>query len=407
MAPPRSVPAAEGIELRVRTIAECAAQWRDPSSTVRSRARAALADGRWPAPVVERALDNALWDLDEPKARTLVGRIAGRPATTLVILPGNIIGPALTSAFCAALTGARAILKAASDERHLAGIVAAQLYAIGPPPAGLVTTRYWRGGDIQREAEALSEVERVIAFGSDETVDALRERVKCGMPDSSPALVAYGDSYSVGYVSASAPLDLAAEAAARDICLFDQRGCMSPQTIYVRGDAGRATLFARALAAALEREGRELPRAALEADEPALIASFLRRCAVTALDAVPHGLDTVLKGPAHAGAPEFIVVVEPDGEPTCAGFGRLVAVKPCSDAGAMVRRAEAFDRALETIGVAGALDPDEVAALENAPAKRRCELGQMQRPPFGYRPTLADFTKPELRSGRYIEQLNS
>ncbi|HXM18589.1 MAG TPA: acyl-CoA reductase [Candidatus Tumulicola sp.] len=388
---PDSMPVADSLDLPVRRIAECAAEWRDPSSPVRAQARSALAGGRWPAPVVERALDNVLFDLDEATARAMTQALSGRPVSTLVILPGNIIGPAVSSAFCAALAGSPVILKAASDERHLAPIVSAQLDGV----AGAVSAQHWRGGETEPEAEALDQVERVIAFGSDETLDALRSRIKARLKSGIPHFVPYGDSYSVGYVNAGAELNEAAAAAARDVCLFDQRGCMSPQTVYVRGDAGRATLFARALAAALEREGRALPRAALEEAEPALIASFLRRCAVTALDAVPHGLSTLLTGPAKSGVPEFVVVVEPDGAPRCAGFGRVVVVKPCADAGTMQRHLAAFGRPLETIGTAGGLAPEERSALEASPARRHCELGEMQRPPFGYRPTVQDFCEAE------------
>jgi hypothetical protein len=379
---------AASLDVRCHIIAEYAALWRDPSSPVRAQARSALAGGRWPAPVVERALDNVLFDLDEARARELTQALSGRPVPTLVILPGNIIGPAVSSAFCAALAGSPVMLKAASEERHLARIAAEQLDGL----AGAVSAQHWRGGETEPEAEALDQVERVIAFGSDETLDALRSRINARLKSGIPHFVPYGDSYSVGYVNASAELTDAAAAAARDVCLFDQRGCMSPQTIYVRGDAGRATLFARALAAALEREGRALPRAALEEAEPVLIASFLRRCAVTALEAVPHGLNTILKGPAKSGMPEFVVVVEPDGAPTCAGFGRIVAVKPCGDAATMLRDLASCGRPLETIGTAGVLAPEELAA---SPARRQCELGKMQRPPFGYRPTVLDFCKTE------------
>jgi len=390
---PDSMPVADSLDLRVRRIAECAAEWRDPSSPVRAQARSALAGGRWPAPFVERALDNVLFDLDEATARAMTQALSGRPVSTLVILPGNIIGPAVSSAFCAALAGSPVVLKAASDERHLAAIAAEQLDGV----AGAVSAQHWRGGETEPEAEALDRVERVIAFGDDETLEAIRRRVAARLKSGIPhlELVEYGESYSIGYVNATAELNESGVAAARDVCLFDQRGCMSPQTVYVRGDAGRATLFARALAAALEREGRALPRAALEEAEPALIASFLRRCAVTALDAVPHGLRTLLTGPAKSGVPEFVVVVEPDGAPTCAGFGRIVVVKPCADAGTMLRHLAALGRPLETIGTAGVLASEERSTLDASPARRHCALGEMQRPPFGYRPTVLDFCEAE------------
>jgi hypothetical protein len=390
---------AGALAVRAHAIARAAAQWRDPASEIRERARGALAGGAWPASVVETALDNALWDLDEARASELVDQCTRASARALrdsvrpkglrvlVILPGNVIGPAIQSAFCAAVAGARATLKASSAERHLGALVAAQFEALGPPLAGCVRADHWSGGDLVSEAHALADVDHVIAFGDDATIGQIRSRTEA----RGVGFIGYGESYSVGYVAQESDIAQAAQLAARDICLFDQRGCMSPQTIYVAGDRGRAVLFARTLAAEIGAQSVRLPRAAFESDEPALIADALRLLAASALEPTPHGLDTLIVGPSREAVPEFVVAVENFGQPTCIGFARIAVVKPCTGAPEVTTQLKYYGRTIDSIGLAaGASDADR-AAFRLAGSSRVCALGEMQRPPFGYRPSIADF----------------
>ena len=387
---------------RAGAIAVAAAQWRNLDSAPRIQARVSLAGGTWAPAVVEEALDNALWDLDEPRALELCSRAfserAGafeKRATTLVILPGNVIGPVIQTAFCTAVAGARAILKASSAERHLAEILVRQFEAAGPPLSGILEASHWRGGDIEAEAAELARVDKVIAFGEDATIAQIRARA--GERD----LVGYGESYSLGFVHAGADIGDAASAAAYDVCMFDQRGCMSPQTIYVAGDPGRALRFAHALRLALASLGATLPRAPFGPDEAALVSDFVRRLAATAIAPLPHGLDTLLRGPLRDGVPEFVVAVEPFGQPTCAGFGRIVVVKHAPSARDVTTQLKYYGRAVETVGIAPRTTQAEFDALRRSGALRICALGQMQRPPFGHRPRLSDFMERSNSFDRY------
>jgi acyl-CoA reductase-like NAD-dependent aldehyde dehydrogenase len=372
---------------RAELIAAGAAEWRDPASAVREEARAALRGGPWSAPVVEAALDDVLWDLDETRARSSIAQCAPVDAKpVLVFLPGNVIGPAIAAAYCAAAAGASILMKPPGIERRLTGIVARQFDRIGPPIAGSLEERYWKGGDSGTESDLLERARRIVVFGTDATVDDLRRRAGV------ERVRAYGDSSSLGLVLRDADPAQAAAAAARDICMFDQRGCMSPQTIYVEGDDGKATLFGRALASALRTAGSSLPRGPVTRVEAEAAAMTVRRLAVTALPSKAHGLDTLILGPDIQGAPEFVVAIEPLGSPTREGFGRIVAVKACEDAGLLFDVLE-DDRGAtkETLGYAGALNADVRARLLDRHFSRVCPLGEMQRPPFGYRPAPLDF----------------
>jgi hypothetical protein len=204
-------------------------------------------------------------------------------------------------------------------------------------------------------------------------------------------VVGYGDAYSIGVLGIAADVARTAKAAAVDICMFDQRGCMSPQTVYVAGPNERALVFAHALAKALADAGRKLPRARPVAGEDAAIADLIRRLSVTVLDRQADGLASLLVGKARAGVPDFVVGVEPFGPPRCAAFGRAVSIRPYRNLEELAGAIRSFGSRLDTVGVGGAVPAAEMDALG---AARVCELGQMQRPPFGYRPKTEDFAEP-------------
>jgi len=378
------------VSRRAELLAGGAAQWRDRDSAVRMQARDALRDSPWSPAVIEKALDNVLWDLDAPAAAALARERTGadeRPV--LVILPGNIIGPAIASAFCAAAAGASVVLKSPGIERRLAGVVARQFDLLGPPLQGTLDARYWAGGSIDVEDDMFARVRRAIVFGSDETVAAVKRRA-AGID-----VVAYGDAFSIGYVRAGEDIDGAARAACIDVAMFDQRGCMSPQTIYVEGDDGRALQFAWLLAGHLDRARVELPRATPEPGEVAAAADYLRRLSVIALAPKTHGLDTVVVGRSSGrvdACPDYVVAVAPFGAPVRAGFGRIVVVMPCSGGESVRDIVAPLGAQLDTIGVASdSPSPSIAIELRQTRAARLCALGEMQRPPFGYRPAIQDF----------------
>ncbi len=377
-----------------------AAQWRHRNSHVRIAAREALRDGEWPAQVVELALDNVLLDdqvLSEygsgPGSSGLCssGPVVGdcqvaRRNSMLAILPGNVLGPAIATAYCAAAAGATIMLKSSSRELCLANIVAEQFESLGPPIAGTLKALRWTGGDEDFESKIFPLASRIIVFGDDATIADVKRRAP-----SNVTVVGYGSAYSLGYVPAGSDMAAAAKAAATDVALFDQRGCLSPQTIYVEGDDSKAILFAHALSGALARVGRALPRGQAGGAEKAAVAEFIRRLMVRALAPKTHALDTVIVGPDIDGIPEFVVGAEAFSAPTCAGFGRIVVVKPVHSPSDAAGAAKTLGHRLDSIGVASALSPQLRGAFANCGASRLCSLGEMQRPPLGYRPKISDF----------------
>ncbi len=378
------MPEATVLSRRQMALLRGAAQWRDPDSTVRRRAREAMREGEWPPQVVEAALESVLADADE---RLRAWHAPESELTVLAILPGNIVGPAIATAYCAALAGARLMLKSSSRELHLADILAAQFDELGPPVAGTLLPMRWSGGDADFEARVFPQAQRIVVFGDDATIEDVKRRAPEGTN-----VVGYGSAYSLGFVPAGCDLALAADAAALDVALFDQRGCLSPQTIYVEGDEARSILFAHGLSRALGKLGDRLPRAAAGAAEQAAVAEFVRRLLVRALPPKTHALGTVFTGEQTAGVAEYVVGVEPLSGPQCAGFGRIVIVKPCTDAAQAAAAVSSLGHHLDSVGIAGTTTPTLRQLFGESGALRVCALGEMQRPPFGYRPRVMDFS---------------
>lgn len=109
--------------------------------------------------------------------------------------------------------------------------------------------------------------EHVFAYGSDTTLDSLRNNLPEGA-----VLHAHGSGFGVALVELDAAADVLwaqARAIARDTARFDQRGCLSPRFVLGRGDARAAAAFAERLAAALSELEHELPLGRLLAIERA------------------------------------------------------------------------------------------------------------------------------------------
>ncbi|HEY5094174.1 MAG TPA: acyl-CoA reductase [Candidatus Eremiobacteraceae bacterium] len=366
-------------EIRAAATERFVREWRDPYSWVRREARERLAGGFWSGQVIERAFDKVFSDRAEETPNILIGNwfehCSDHARRALVILPGNVIGPALCAAYSVAITGASAILKAASSERAVADIVARQWNEIGYPLAGAIEARYWPGGDLAAEADAVADVDGVIAFGSDETIDSIRGRVP-----ATKHFKGYGTRYSLGLVTHGADLLPAAESAAIDVSMFDQAGCMSPQTIYVVGDASRALRFAHALDGALHRTSLWLPRIKPSYDEAAAANEVLRRSNLTAMPANSHGLSPILSGPENGGCADYLIVVEPQGPPRTHGFGRIVVVMPLE-----LGRPPVLTMRFEALGIAAGdreeIEIDVFRALRGDVEKNQpnlVDLGRMQ-----------------------------
>ena len=168
------------------------------------------------------------------------------PRTILHVVSGNTPHAALQSLVGGLLLGSRNLVKLPQ-----AGLIEADEFISRLPDAlrAMVDT------SSELPEEWLSSADAVIAYGSDETLAALRARIPAGK-----IFVGHGHRASLGIVWQDADFASCA-GAARDASLFDQQGCLSPQVFYVRETrTGFARDYAGKLAATMEHFNRNHPR---------------------------------------------------------------------------------------------------------------------------------------------------
>jgi hypothetical protein len=198
--------------------------------------------------------------------------------------------------------------------------------------------------------------DHVFAYGSDETLGALRASLPRGV-----VLHAHGAGFGIALLGRH---ELSAELAL-DVAAFDQRGCLSPRLVLVPGEAAKVRETARAIAAALADIERDIPLGELTAAERADVARY-RDSMAYAAELLPAGRGFVS---AEAGA-EMPLIVPP--------VGRNLHV---AAADRLEERLAPMAGHIAAVGLDAAGDFSPLLAAI-VPRARRSALGRMQRPSF-------------------------
>ncbi len=258
---------------------------------------------------------------------------------------GTVPGVSVTSLVRALLVKSAVLLKPGRGDVVLPVAFARTLAEVDPILARSVAVLYWPR-DAGEEAEvALHAADLVVAYGGDSTVTWARSRLSAATP-----LIAFRHRIGIGVVGRAA---LGANArktageAAGAVALFDQKGCVSPQVLFVeRGGEIDPRGWARLLASALQEMEGTLPSGRLSPES----AVALQQTRGRAEAEEGSGRGAVYHGGRMA---TWTVLYEEEGtvEPTC--LARTVRVVPVDDAGAVPGRLEPWRRYLQTLAVAG------------------------------------------------------
>lgn len=315
---------------------------------------------------------------------------------------GNTPGLPAQSLIAALLAKGASLGKVAAGEPVFASLFARSLAEVEPDLGACVAVTYWPSSAEDVAAAAFAEGEAVIAYGTDEAIAGVR-----GLVPPRARFIEYGHRLSLGVLCrerlrAAEAAELA-ERAAYDVVRFDQQGCLSPHLLYVEeGGEVDAAGFAGALAHALERWSRTVPRARLTGEERARVAEVVRE---------QEFRSAAGGGAVHRGD-EWAVLLDPSPAfaPSC--LNRVVWVKPLPDAAKLTELLAPIRGHLQTVGLAAGPDREtgvaEVAG--SCGADRVCPLGQMGDPlPTWHhdgRPPLLDLLRftdldPDLPGGRW------
>jgi len=351
----------------------------------------------WTAEALERLLAADLPDpgvVDEFRVRPGVpGRTrAFAPRLVTHVFSGNVPGVAVTSLVRALLLRAPSLGKSAAAEPVVPALFARGVAESDPLAGRALAVAWWPGSDRERTGAALREADVVVAYGSDETVEAVRSATP---PHA--RFLGYGHRISFGILTrevSRADAPRLAREAARDVALFDQQGCVSPHLYYVEdgGDVD-AEAWSRLLAEALAREEERIPRGLLEPGESARIREL--RTEAEFGDISGRG------GRVHASAEgtAWTVLLDPDPSFAASCLNRVVRVKPVSSMEALRDLVTPLRQLLQTVGVATSSERrQEIAGwLGRMGASRIVPFGSMAWPPAPWhhdgRPPLADMLR--------------
>lgn len=180
-----------------------------------------------------------------------------------VILAGNVFTASVRAIFVPLLFGVPVLVKVSSKEASFPGMLRAALRRMDARLGAAMDLVSFVGGDTEREAALVEHAEAVAVYGSDETIAATTSRV------GNDTLIAHGHGVSVAYWGANAQLDQSiartSASLSLDICAYDQRGCLSPQIVFVQESPERSPMeLARRLAETdLVQTSAALPRGPL------------------------------------------------------------------------------------------------------------------------------------------------
>jgi len=280
-------------------------------------------------------LDAVLGGVRREPAAALFAQ-AGRAAPeeagpVLVVLASNLPALAVQPLLPALILRRPVLLKSSSAEPLFAPAFLTALARREPRLAGAVAAATWPGGDAKLEAPVLAEVGTVLAYGEDKALEDLERRAP-------GKVIGYGAKTSLAVIGAEVDPREAAEGLARDIALFDQRGCLSVAAVYTAGDA--AALGER-LGAALLDYARRWPSG--PAARPMMAAVQHQR------------LEAEMRGLWQSSLPlrDGTVIVDPKPELRPSPGLRTVRVHPLEDLARLPGLLEPWRGRLQGVALAG------------------------------------------------------
>ncbi len=322
---------------RVALLVDLARRIEARSDPLGQRSRAdVIADGGLSPGMADRVLVTAARRYTSASLRALVqGVLCGR--TVHIVLAASVATAPLRAVALPLLRGAQSVrVRPSRRQSALVRTLCAQ------PAWSSVTvtdTLAPQPGDL------------VVAYGADTTLREIRESLPDGVNFE-------GHGHGLGIAVVGPTVD--ADALARDVADHDQRGCLSPQGVYVVGDAEDARGVAETLHAALYAQP---PRGTLDAEESARVMQWHGRMAV--------GAAGLLRGPQHA-----VAWFDTPTRVNSPG-GRAIAVVPVASVAEAMNCVQTDVPWLTCVGTAGLTEP---VTLTLGATPRVVPIGTMQDP---------------------------
>ncbi len=362
----------------IATLAEAARQWQQPHYPRRRQAVEGLAalTGLAPA-MIDEGFDHHFADYtpdglgrlrDEAMAQAGPG---GRgPALCLLVVAGNVPGLAVPDLAAVLLAGSACLVRPSSHDPFTPWLFAETLIELEPRLAGLIAVVRWLRDDAAVSAAAASAADCVVASGDDGTIGAIAPHAR--------RLIGYGHRRSVALIGAEAlaEADDLANRLARDICWYEQQGCLSPHVAYVEeGGPITAHDFATRLASALDDYAQRWPPAPIPLEAAGAIMQLRAE------------MEFCTNGACALALTNGAVLYDPDPTPRPSPGYRTIWVKPIDRLERAIDSLNEWNGRIESAGLAlpaerAALVREQLGALG---ASRCGPVGEMQEPPLRWR----------------------
>jgi hypothetical protein len=399
----------------IRAISAVAGDWLVKANPLRQMAlEAGPAATGFSRPVLEAGLDSFFKQLTVENLQALVDQDLGHlerletlaaseaeqrhnrashargPELLAHVTGGVLPPPALSSMILGLLTRSAQFVKCASGTSLIPRLFAHALHQADPKLAACLEIAEWKGGTEVLDAALFAEADCVTATGSDDTIAAIRRKLP-----AHARFLGYGYRVSFGYVTQEALSGFSPQkviaAAASDVVVWDQLGCLSPHLIYVEtGGKVSPERFAAELANGLAGWESSHPRAPLDAETAAAITARRHFYEVRALNSPETRLWS------SPGSTAWTVVFEADPRFQLSCLHRFIYVKAVGNLRQALEAADPFRGKISTVGLAATEDRAVAIATELARwgVTRICPLGRMQHPPLKWRhdgrPALGD-----------------
>ncbi len=337
--------------------------FRDPRSEARRALMPALAETSGLSPAgLDAALEAVLWGVRAEAVAATPTQTHEGGALSVVILASNLPALAVQPLWRALASGQAVLLKSARAEPLFAPAFVAELTRIEPELSDAVAAVTWPGGDLSLETPLLARAGSVVAFGERDSIESLRGR-------ASRSFTPHGPRLSLAVVGRDADPERTASALARDIALFDQRGCLSPHAVFVEADG---TVLANALAKALDAIALEWPPGPLPAAQLAAVQQLRA-------EAEMRGL-ICPRLPIASGS----VIVEPRPELRVSPGLRTIRVHSLPSLDDLLARLHSWRGQIQGVAVAGRVPEPVLAGLRELGVTRIAAAGELQRPEAGW-----------------------
>lgn len=370
----RSRAAYGGAGDRAAAVAAAARRFLDPDDRLRLRALEALPNVTgFSRAMIEEALPRVFAPLADAQALAAMARPAAQVVGLFgIVAAGNIPGVALLKTALALTAGASCVVKTAAGEPLLTALFAEALGAIDPSLASALAVSWWEGGSGGGEEALVRGVDSLVAYGSDVAIAALAAR-------RSGRFVGFGHKLSIAVVLLDRASDVQslAAAAAVDVALYDQLGCLSPQTLYVVGaELSRRREFVERLAEALEEVECRWPRGGLGEGDAVAIRRLRDEYEWRELGGGGVSL--------RAGR-SWTILEDPTAGFRPSPLHRTIFVRPLETIGDLRHAVGEWLPRIECVGMGPWPDAETRASLEALGVPRIAALGHMQDPGLDWR----------------------